>query len=146
MFLFKYQSHSMWYVPLIIGGAVPYLCPTQMFQTPMWLTMSIAATRMHRSLVDYTSGSTDMCDTLTPFRSPTHCGQCSFSAQETVQHSKLSDPKSRQIPAASTSLDRMEVAVHVVSEQHRSRQMSSDDSCIDAHEPEKRETEPIKPR
>jgi len=106
--------------------------------------MSIAATRMHRSLVDFASGPTAMYDTLTPFRSPAYCGRCSFSAQGSLQHNNL-PPRTRRIPAALTSLDQMEVAVHIVSEQHMSRQVSSDGSCIDTYEPRKREAEPIRP-
>jgi len=34
----------------------------QMFQPPSWITMAIAATRMHRSLVDYASRLTDVYD------------------------------------------------------------------------------------
>jgi len=98
-----------------------------MFQPPTWITMSIAATRMHRSLVDFASGSTDI-----------------FSAQGSLQHSNL-PPRPRRIPATLTSLDRMEVAVHVVSEQHVSRQVSSDGSCIDTYEPGKREAESVRP-
>jgi len=35
---------------------------TQMFQIPALIIMSIAATRMHRSLVDYVSGPTRVYD------------------------------------------------------------------------------------
>ena len=118
-----------------------------MFQPPSWITMSIAATRMHRSLVDYTSGSADMYDIVTSFRSPTHRGHRSFSTQGSLEHNNVPPmaPRTRRISAAPTSLDRMEVAVHVISEQHISRQISSDDSCIDTYEPGKREAQPVKP-
>ena len=109
--------------------------------------MTIAATRMHRSLVDFASGSTDMYGTLAHFHSPIHCRQCSLSslsAKVVQQHGNLPGPKTRRIRAASISPDQMGVAVHVVSEQHISQQMSSNDSCIDIYERVKREPEPIK--
>jgi hypothetical protein len=37
---------------------------TQMVMTPGMITMTIATTRMHRSLVDYASGFPDVYDTL----------------------------------------------------------------------------------
>jgi hypothetical protein len=37
-----------------------YLSATQMFQFPSLVAMSIAATRMYRSLSDFVFGSTDM--------------------------------------------------------------------------------------
>ena len=85
-----------------------------------------------------------MYDILTPFGSPTHRGRRSFSTQGSLQHNDV-PPRTRRISAAPTSLDRMEVAVHVISEQHISRQISSDDSCIDTDEPGKREAQPVKP-
>ena len=36
----------------------------QMFQPPSFITIAIAATRMHRCLVDFASRSTDMYDVL----------------------------------------------------------------------------------
>ena len=43
---------------------------TQMFQLPSVITMSIAATRMHRALTDFVSSTTDMYDILLILSSP----------------------------------------------------------------------------
>jgi hypothetical protein len=48
----------------VAGGTVPKAFLQQMFQPPSWITMVIAATRMHRSLVDFTTGPSNVYDTL----------------------------------------------------------------------------------
>lgn len=48
------------------GGVVSYLFSTQMFQPPSYFTVVIAATRIHRSLVDFTRRSTDVYVVLYP--------------------------------------------------------------------------------
>jgi hypothetical protein len=70
-----------------------YLFSTQMFQPPSVIIIAIAATRIHRSLVDFASGSADMYD-------------ASFRI-----------PKSGRTRVISNPLDWMEVAGHVGSEQ-----------------------------
>ncbi len=49
-----------------VGETTDCLFPsvTQMLLTPGVITMTIASTRMHRSLVDYASGFPDVYDTL----------------------------------------------------------------------------------
>ena len=41
----------------------------QLFVSPTHIIVTIAATRVHRALVDFTSGSSDVYDTLTSFSS-----------------------------------------------------------------------------
>jgi len=101
-----------------------------MFQPPTWITMTIAATRIHRSLVDFASGSTGVFT--------------ASNTQEVQQHGNLPGSKIKRIRASSTLPDQMGVTVHVVSEQHLSQQMSTNGSCIDIYEPVKRESESIK--
>jgi hypothetical protein len=71
-FFFKYKIHSMPYVLISTNGdQLLVLMPstTQIFQPVSLVTMSIVVTRMHRSLVDFVTGSTHMCDAL-PFVFP----------------------------------------------------------------------------
>jgi hypothetical protein len=73
-----------------------------MFQEPAFITMAIAATRMHRSLVNYTSRPKDVCD------------------PPPIPDAKYSN-------AARRPSNPMEVAVHVVSEQHWISSQTTDD-------------------
>ena len=60
-----------------VGGVTNCLplSVTQMLLTPLLIIMTITATRMHRSLVDYASGLLDVYDTLNFFTFyPTQCG------------------------------------------------------------------------
>jgi hypothetical protein len=70
------------------------------------MTMGIAATRMYRSLVDFTSKPKDVCNARPP-----------------IPDSKCSD-------AARHPSNPMEVAVHVVSEQHWISQTTDAESGI----------------
>jgi hypothetical protein len=81
-----------------------------MFQQPSYITMAIAATRMHRSLVNFTSKSNDVYDTPPPI------------------------PDSKCISAASRPRNPMEVAVHVISEQHCIPGTSDNESGISTDE------------
>jgi hypothetical protein len=81
---------------------------TQMFQQPSFMTMVIAATRMHRSLIDFTSK--EVYDTRPP----------------------MQDDKG--INAASRPTNPIEVDVHVVSEQHWMSRTTDDESGISMDE------------
>ena len=97
--------------------------------------MVIAATRMHRSLVDFTTGSTDMCDTLALSFSPhPHYGRCLPSANDSFQDSGIAVVKAKRAHAAQIPLDRMDVTVHIVSEPRLARQTGDDDSCASVDE------------
>jgi len=73
-----------------------------MFIMPTWVTMAIAATRMHRLLVDFAFRSTEI-----------------FIEHMTPQSSNPPVQNTERPPIPANPLDRMEVAVHVVSEQDR---------------------------
>jgi hypothetical protein len=49
----------------VTTGIIVYTS-TQLFQMPSVIMMVISATRIHRSLVDFASGSTDVYDLITP--------------------------------------------------------------------------------
>jgi len=81
---------------LILNLNVPF---DTMFQFPAYITMTIAATRLYRSLVDFTFSSTDAAHGVPKDSCPL------------VQ-------ESRRMMATSIPMDRVEVTVHIVSEQH----------------------------
>ena len=110
---------------------VSYCLARQMFEPPAWIIMAIAATRMHRSLVDLVSSSTNVYAvlySLTFFGSP---WSCSIHARDNQQNSDPQVQETMEIVATSSQMSRMEVVVHIVSEQYGTSQMRDDDSCTD---------------
>ena len=91
--------------------------------------MIIAATRMHRALVDFASVSSDMYGTLC-FLSffPAQYGRCRFRAHEKVKVSRLASPNTKQTDAAPTTPHRIEIAVDTAFEQHPTAQIADGDS------------------
>jgi len=83
-----------------------------MFVLPSWLSMVIAATRLHRSLVDFASSPPDV-------------------SHGNLQSSRNPVRKTKRINAASIPMNGMEVAVHIVSEQDGTPRMR-DDAIDDA--------------
>ena len=69
-----------------------------------------------------------------PLYFPAHCGQCSFSTPRNLQNNSLPTPEFKRSNATSIPMDRMEVAVHVVSEQHGTPRMKDYDSSISTNE------------
>jgi len=73
-----------------------------MFILPAWITMVIAATRMHRLLVDFASGSTEI-----------------FIEHQTPRGGNPLVQNTRRPLTPANQLDRIELTVHVVSDQDR---------------------------
>lgn len=89
--------------------------------------MAIAATRMHRSLVDYASRLTDVYDILFSPEFSCSVGSMLFSAGDKLPPV----PATKRVNATSSSqMELMEVSVHVVSEQHETPSTRDDDLCI----------------
>ena len=100
-----------------------------MLQTPGLVMMIIAATRMHRALVDFASESSDMYGTLCLLAFlPAQCGRCHLRAHVNVQASSLVFSKTKQTDAVPTTLHRIEIAVDTAFEQHPTAQITDDDS------------------
>jgi hypothetical protein len=82
--------------------------------------MTIAATRMHRSLIDFTSGSAEVYDILR-LLSYFHaqCGLCCFRSHETQIRplTSLVFSKTKRTDRASTTQDQIKVSVNRASEQ-----------------------------
>jgi hypothetical protein len=99
------------------------------FEDPSLIVMIIAATRMHRSLVDFASGSTEMYDTLHffSFFLAQH-GLCRVSTRESRPMSNLVFSKTKRSDPAPTALDRVEVATHQAFGQHSTGSKNDDDS------------------
>jgi hypothetical protein len=91
--------------------------------------MIIAATRMHRSLVDFASGSSNMYGTLRLFSIlPAQRGRCHFRGHENIQVSSLVFSKTKQADLASTTLHRVEIPMDPAFEQHQTAQIPNDHS------------------
>ncbi|KAI0002214.1 hypothetical protein BJV74DRAFT_41381 [Russula compacta] len=81
------------------------------FQTPALLTMIVAATRMHRSLSNFATGSPNI-------------------TVENLPKSGFTAAKIKQMHTMPIPLNRMEVSVHTAFDQHLAPQMSDHDSSI----------------
>jgi len=79
-----------------------------LFANPSLIVMVIAATRMHRSLVEYASGSTEV-------------------TREGRPMSSLVFSKTKRTEKAPTALERNEISMHSTSNQHRTRSKNDDD-------------------
>ena len=92
--------------------------------------MAIAATRMHRSLVDYAPKSTDVYDVLYSLASSgsSRRGRYLLSTNKNSQNRHLPVQEARRTNATSVPSDRMEVAVHIVSELYETQQTREDSS------------------
>ena len=103
------------------------LVHTKMFQLPSAITMSIAATRMYRSLSDFVSGTTDMYD-ITFFSSPALCRFFSSASDNLPKiEGKSSTLKwNRSLPIA---FNQIEVTVDTTDEQYPISQTSPNDMC-----------------
>jgi len=88
-------------------------------QAPAVVTMTIAATRMHRSLVDFAPGSSDVCVILHTFP-PAHDGQRRFSVRENIQTSVPEFARAKQTHSTTIPPNPMGVAVRTVFEQYPS--------------------------
>ena len=95
--------------------SISHLFPiTQMFQGPATVVMSISATRMHRSLTDFTHSGYHASPS--PFCPHAICGRCRRSVHNYPtprEQTAISDPNRKF--SAPISLDRMEVALHTSS-------------------------------
>ena len=94
--------------------------------------MAIAATRMHRSLVDYASRLTDVYDVLFLFSLAFSFSLRSMfcSAHDKLQYDSPPVPATKRINATSSHMDSMGVSVDIVSEQHGTPSTRDDDLCI----------------
>ena len=115
-----------------------HLLESQILLAPWVITTSIAATRIHRGLVDYASaGSTEQYDT-TPYHSSLHSHTCRRLSD--LSHKKpnsRAERKANRVPitfANFTQVSRMEVAIpkmHMQDEALQTGQHGSGGSFID---------------
>jgi hypothetical protein len=96
-----------------------------MFEIPSVIILIITSTRMHRSLVDFASGSSDVYEydtlhfnaSLPPLFSPS-ARPIWFRTNENPQLTSLVLSKAKGTDTALTALDRVEVSMHTAPEQH----------------------------
>ena len=97
------------------------------------MTLVIAATRMHRSLIDFAHRSPDVYDVFYDSilsRFLPHDGRYRFSARENIQDDRIPVPETKRISPAWIPNDRMVVAMDVFSEQHWAPQIRDDASMM----------------
>ena len=103
--------------------SLAYVSTIQMFQGPAVVTMTIASTRMYRSLVDFTSGPPDACVILqllflSPVRVTAYHDRCHFSAQGNPQINGLRSMRIEQTHPTPIVLNPMKISAPPVFEQH----------------------------
>ena len=126
MFQISDQLHGVRFAIFGEGGSAFLISSTsQLFEGSSQIIIIIAATRMHRSLVNFASGSSDVYDTL-QFLSLFLLNR--FRAHENPQASNLTSSKTKRAGAPSTAMDRVEIAMHTAIEQHPTCSMKDDDS------------------
>jgi hypothetical protein len=97
-----------------------------MFQMPLLITLSIAATRLYRSLAEFVSGSTGMYESPFSFVF-SHRSRCS-SAQE--NEGDLTTLRATWTPAVHLRPNQINVTVHTIYEQRMASQVSHHSSHI----------------
>jgi len=63
-----------------------------------------------------------------PLMFQVHCGRCRVRTRKNLQTSNPVFQEAKHMKMAPTPMDRMEVTVHIVSEQHRTPQVMDDSS------------------
>ena len=107
-----------------------------MFQAPGGLIMVVAATRMHRSLVDFANRSSDACVIRYLISSPAHDCRCRFSMGEDIQTIGLKFAKPKQRPTT-MSHNLTEISVHTILEPRLTQQINDSSSSTDENVHEK---------
>lgn len=118
-----------------------------MLQAPAVVTMTIAATRMYRSLVDFNSGSFDVCVIfqllfISLIRSTIDHDRCHFSVQENLQVNGPRSMRTQHTHPTPTSLNPMKISVRTVFEQHPIPRAMNHDPSIDSDEMEVKQNIP----
>ncbi|KAI0281958.1 hypothetical protein BGY98DRAFT_931789 [Russula aff. rugulosa BPL654] len=107
-----------------------------MFEAPGVIIMTIAATRMHRSLVNF--ASSDVYDSSLLSFFPTQYSLCRFRKHESPKMSSLAFRETKWTDTPSTVPDRIEVVVHKAFGQHLTSSTNDSDSSSITAEPRSR--------
>ena len=102
----------------------------QMLQPPTAILMTIAATRMHRTLVGFTYGSKDKYTLFISFFFQTCSDRCRCSAFDTLQNGGPPVSKIEWTPASQSTVRRMEVTMQKTDEQYPTSQSSQHGSFV----------------
>ena len=121
-FCSKYQISYTAYVSLFpVEEGSGFLIPSasQLFESSSQIIIIIAATRMHRSLVNFASGFSEVYDTF-QFLSffPAQCSRYRFRPHGSPKVSNPTSSKTKRTDIPSNALDRVEVAIHTAIERH----------------------------
>jgi len=97
--------------------------------------MAIAATRLHRSLVGLASDTTHVYDEFfTPPHRLAHCCRFSFNSHGILHNNGLPVQGTKQINVPPVQMNRMEVAVSIISEEHGALHTRGDGSSSNIDE------------
>src|SRR5882762_1077845 len=113
----------------VVGYGFQHLLELQLLLAPWIIALSIAATRIHRGLVDYASvGHTEQYDT-TPYHSPLHSHRCCRLPDPSYSNANgRAESKANRVTR--TQLSRgIEVAIPEMYEQDETSQMSQQSSA-----------------
>jgi hypothetical protein len=119
------EVRSYFFLLALVAMGLQHFLELQIFLLPSTVALSIAATRIHRGLVDYASaGCTEQYGTT-----PYHASQRSHLCRRLVDpsHSKANgrtEWKANRVPITRTQLSSMEVAIPDMYEQDETPQMS----------------------
>jgi len=108
-----------------------------MFQIPAMITMSIVATRIYRSLADFSPRFTELYDTVSSLSLlSAQCGRCRRSAcvRHNLPPSGFTTSKTNSVPAPSVPPEPMDVVMLSTYEQSQTPQTSQYASCTSGQE------------
>jgi len=126
--------------PLLPVGQLPEPSsppfPPQMFWGASLIALSIAATRIHRSLVDFAYENTEVFDRDAPTSAPAHSG-LRFHGSSDPSGSKTlagcrTDPKVNRSASFFAPPNRMEVSIHMAYEEYQTPPSIHSDSVVSA--------------
>ena len=105
-----------------------------MFQETSVIMMTIAGTRMYRSLADYTTSSTDVYAIPHLLCFPAHLDRYSFTTHPDIRTNGPPAQATRRKNITSIPIRQVEVATDIVSERHATPSMGDYDSHISTDE------------
>jgi hypothetical protein len=98
------------------------------------IMMTIAGTRMYRSLADFTTSSTDVYALLHLLCFPADLNRSSFTTHPDIRSSGPPAQATRRINTTSIPISQVEVSTGIVSERHAMPSMGDYDSHISTDE------------
>jgi hypothetical protein len=111
-----------------------HLSATQIFQLPAVVTMAVAATRMHRSLVHFVHGPPEACVIFNFSASPLTMTKCLFRVHKNVRSTRFFGTIKPPCTTKTISLNSTEMTARPVFEQYPTALTGNHDFSIDYDE------------